>query len=103
MSHLMNGSILGMKQQALNKPVNQQPITIIQTPHVNNINNYHSYNINTMTFNHEYQTLPAKAANATSSLLSRGPGMFEGFQIPTPPMVMLNPQLVPMSDDPAIA
>lgn len=30
------------------------PITIIQTPNVNNISNYHNYNISNMTFNQEF-------------------------------------------------
>jgi len=34
-----------------------KPITIIQTPHVNNINNYHNYNINTMTINQEFDKM----------------------------------------------
>eukprot|EP00347_Sterkiella_histriomuscorum_P006969 403350750 len=42
------------------------PITIIQTPHVNNINNYHNYNISSMTFNQDY------AGDVNTSMISDG-------------------------------
>ena len=50
------------------------PITIIQTPHVNNINNYHNYNINNMTFNQEFEGLTHGLVSSAinTSLLSEG-------------------------------
>jgi hypothetical protein len=62
-----------------------QGITIIQTPHVNNINNYHSYNINSMNYNH-----------GSSDTIVSSSGQVA-------PVIMVNPQLLMMGEDPALA
>jgi hypothetical protein len=69
-----------------------QPITIIQTPHINNINNYHNYNINSMTFNQEFET-SSLANGGLTSLTTANPGGLNIVQMRNhpAPMIMLNP------------
>ena len=79
-------------------PAKAQPITIIQTPHINNINNYHNYNINTMSFNQEFDNIGGTLGGGMFSI-----GNSSSIPANKSPMIMLNPQLLMMGDDPALA
>lgn len=98
-SRVMHSAAAGFKRQKY--PTNdgrldssssgRQGITIIQTPHVNNINNYHNYNINRMTFNQEFDTIGNACKNHLSSSLMTGSFMSPLLSQSVPsPLVMMN-------------